>query len=127
MNVEYSYIDVLEKRILCRKFSDNASLKDVISSFEEIMENQMLSENTIGIISDLRGVKFDINPSVFKRVSAFLKSNPELYTYKLAAITDTPKQVVMVIIANNVSSKLNAKPFSTLEASLKWMTEDIGV
>ncbi|MGZ2369659.1 hypothetical protein ACXR6G_07715 [Ancylomarina sp. YFZ004] len=123
MNVEYSYIDVFEKRILCRKFSDNASLKDVISSFEEIMANQMLSENTIGIITDLRGVKFDINPSVFKRVSAFLKLNPELYSYKLAAITETPKQVVLVIIANNVSSKLNAKPFSTYEAALSWMTE----
>jgi len=123
MNVEYSYIDVLEKRILCRKFTENASLKDVISSFEEIMTNQMLSKNTIGIISDLRGVKFDINPSVFKRVSAFLKSHPELYSYKLAAITDTPKQVVMVIIANNVNSKLNAKPFSTSEAAMAWMME----
>lgn len=65
----------------------------------------MLSTNTIGIISDLRGVKFDISPSVFKQVSAFLKSHPQLYNYKLAAITDTPKQVVWVIIANNVSSK----------------------
>ena len=125
MNVEYSYIDVLEKRILCRKFTENAGIEDVVASFEEIMKNKMLSENTIGIISDLRGVKFDINFSVFKRVSAFLKLHPELFNYKLAAITTTPKQVVMVILANNVSSKLNAKPFSTFEASLEWMTENI--
>ncbi|MRT93609.1 hypothetical protein [Ancylomarina sp. 16SWW S1-10-2] len=125
MNVEYSYVDVLDKRILCRKFTENACLNDVVASFEEIMKNEMLSENTIGIISDLRGVTFDINLSVFKRVSSFLKLHPELYTYKLAAITDTPKQVVLVIIANNVSSKLNAKPFSTFDASLKWMTENI--
>lgn len=123
MNVEYSYIDVLEKRILCRKFSENASIKDVISSFEEIMNNQMLSDNTIGIITDLRGVKFDINPSVFKRVSKFLKLHPELYDYRLAAITETPKQVVMVILANNVSSKLNTKPFSTFDAALAWIVE----
>ena len=123
MNVEYSYIDVLEKRILCRKFSENASIKDVISSFEEIMNNQMLSNNTIGIITDLRGVKFDINPSVFKRVSKFLKLHPELYDYRLAAITETPKQVVMVILANNVSSKLNTKPFSTFDAALAWIVE----
>ncbi len=123
MNVEYSYIDVLEKRILCRKFSENASIKDVISSFEEIMNNQMLSDNTIGIITDLRGVRFDINPSVFKRVSKFLKLHPELYNYRLAAITETPKQVVMVILANNVSSKLKAKPFSTFDAALAWIVE----
>ncbi len=123
MNVEYSYIDVLEKRILCRKFTENASLKDVISSFEDIMTNQMLSENTVGIISDLRGVQFDVNPNVFKKVSTFLKSHPELYKYKLAAITDTPKQVVMVIIANKVNSKLNAKPFSTYEAAMAWLME----
>lgn len=123
MSVEYSYVNVFEKRILYRKFSENTSLKDVISSFEEIMANQMLSENTIGIITDLRGVKFDINPSVFKRVAAFLNLNPELYSYKLAAITETPKQVVLVIIANNVNSKLNAKPFSTYEAALSWMVE----
>lgn len=125
MNVEYSYIHVLERRILCRKFTENASLDDVVDSFEEIMVKKMLSENTIGIISDFRGVNFDINFSVFKRVSAFLDLYPELFSYKLAAITATPKQVVMVILANNVSSKLNAKPFSTFDASLKWMTENI--
>ena len=123
MNVKYSYLNVFDRRILCREFSEDASIRDVISSFEEIIDKNMLSDNTCGIITDLRGVKFEINPKIFKRVSGFLKNNPKLYDYKLAAITDSPKQVVMVIIANNVNSRLNAKPFSTFEAAVNWMSE----
>jgi len=123
VNVKYSYVNIFERRILCREFSEDASIRDVISSFEEIIDKNMLSDNTCGIITDLRGVKFEINPKIFKRVSGFLKNNPKLYDYKLAAITDSPKQVVMVILANNVSSRLNAKPFSTYEAAVNWMSE----
>jgi len=115
MSVKYSYIDFLDHKILYREFTEDVSVEDLLISFKEILDKDMLIGKTCGVLTDLRGVKFEINPSVFKQVSSFLKSYPELYSYKLAVITKTPKQVVMVILANNVSSKLNAKPFSTYE------------
>ncbi len=127
MNVKYSYIDCQNNRILLREFENEISIDDVVASLEEILEKDMLSGNTLGIITDLRGVKIEVNPSVFKKISGFLKANPEMYKFKLAAVTDSPKQVVLVTIASAVSSKLKIKPFSTFEASVKWMTEDIGV
>ncbi|MGZ2369660.1 hypothetical protein ACXR6G_07720 [Ancylomarina sp. YFZ004] len=125
MNVKYSYIDYQKSRILYREFIKEISIDDVIASFEEIIDKDMLADNTCGIITDLRGVKLDISPKVFKKMSAFMKRNPELYKYKLAAITDSPKQVVLATIVSKLSSKLKVKPFSTYEASVKWMIEDI--
>lgn len=127
MSVKYSYIDFKDSRILLREFKGEISIDDVIDSFEEILEKEMLSANTLGIITDLRKVKIDVSPKVFRKISGFLKSNPEIYKFKLAAVTDSPKQVVLATIANKVSSKLKIKPFSTLDASIKWMTEDFGV
>lgn len=127
MSVKYSYIDFKDSRILLREFKGEISIDDVIDSFEEILEKEMLSANTLGIITDLRKVKIDVNPKVFSKISGFLKSNPEIYKFKFAALTDSPKQVVLATIANKVSSKLKIKPFSTLDASIKWMTEDFGV
>lgn len=71
MSVKYSYIDYLDFRILIREFSEDVSVEDVIVSFEEILDKDMLAGKTCGIITDLRGVKFDINPSVFRRFSVF--------------------------------------------------------
>lgn len=127
MSVKYSYIDFKDSRVLLREFKGEISIDDVIDSFEEILEKEMLSANTLGIITDLRKVKIDVSPKVFGKISGFLKSNPEIYKFKLAAVTDSPKQVVLATIANKVSSKLKIKPFSTLDASIKWMTEDFGV
>ena len=127
MNVKYSYIDCQNNRILLREFENEISIDDVVASLEEILEKDMLSGNTLGIITDLRGVTIEVNIKVFKKISRFLKANPEMYKYKLAAVTDSPKQVVLVSIAGQVSSKLKIKAFSTFEASVKWMTEDIGV
>jgi hypothetical protein len=123
MSVKYSYIDYLDFRILRREFSEDASVEDVIASFEEILDKDMLAGKTFGIITDLRGVKFDVNPKVLKKVSDFFKRNPEYYKYKLAALTDSPKQVVLASIVGKLSSKLRVKPFSTYEASVKWMIE----
>jgi len=125
MNVKYSYIDCQNSRILLREFKGEISIDDVINSLKEILEKDMLSGDTIGVVTDLRSVKIDVNPRVFKKISGFLKANPEMYKYKLAAVTDSPKQVVLVTIASKVSSKLKIKPFSTLEASLKWMIKDV--
>ncbi|MFT5748863.1 MAG: hypothetical protein ACI93S_000110 [Ancylomarina sp.] len=127
MNVKYSYIDCQNSRILLREFKNQISIDDVVASLEEILEKDMLSGNTLGIITDLRGASIEVNLKVFRKISGFLKANPEMYKFKLAAVTDSPKQVVLVTIASAVSSKLRIKPFSTFEASLTWMTEDIGV
>ena len=123
MNVKYSYIDCNDSRILLREFKGEVSIDDVIVSFEEILEKEMLSGNTLGLITDLRGVKIEVNPKVFKKISGFLKANPDIYKYKLAVVTDSPKQVVLATIASKVNSRLKIKPFSTFEASVKWMTE----
>ncbi|MCZ4694695.1 hypothetical protein DWB61_06555 [Ancylomarina euxinus] len=122
-NVKYSFLDFFDQKILLREFSDDASIEDVIASFEEIMGMEMLANNVPGVITDLRNVKFEINTNVFKRVSSFLKNNPELYKYKFAAITISPLQVALVIIGNTVSTKLRTKPFSTLEAAVAWVCE----
>jgi len=127
MNVKYSYIDCQNSRILLREFKNEISIDDIISSFEEILEKGMLLGNTLGVITDLRGVKVEVNTKVFKKISGFLNSNSEMYKFKLAALTDSPKQVVLATIANKVSSKLTVKPFSTFEACVKWMAEDISI
>ncbi len=121
MNVKYSYIDCHNKRILLREFRRKISIDDVIASFEEIIDKKMLSDDTLGIITDLRGVKLEVNPKVFKKISGFFKTHPEIYQFKLAALTDSPTQVVLASIAGRLSSKLKIKPFSTFEASLEWM------
>ncbi len=124
MAVKYSYIDFFDHKILYREFTEDSCFDDILISFKEILENKMLTDKTVGIITDIRGVKCEINPFVFIKVTKFLKRNPELYDYKLAALTDSPKQVALATIASKVSSKIKVKPFSTYEASVKWMTED---
>ncbi|MRT93610.1 hypothetical protein [Ancylomarina sp. 16SWW S1-10-2] len=125
MSVKYSYIDCQGSRILLREFKGEVSIDEVIDSLKEIIEKEMLFGNTLGVLTDLRGVRIEINVKVFKKITGFLKENPVMYKYKFAAVTDSPKHVVLVTIAGKISSNLKIKPFSTFEASVKWMTEDI--
>jgi hypothetical protein len=127
MSVKYSYIDFFDHKILYREFTEDSSFDEILNSFKEILEKKMLVDKTIGIITDIRGVKFEVNPFVFIRVTKFLKRNPELHNYKLAALTDSPKQVVLATIASKVSSRIKVKPFSTYDGCIKWMTEDLVV
>jgi len=53
MSVKYSYIDYQECRILYREFFKEVSIDDVIASFEEILDKEMLAGKTCGIITDL--------------------------------------------------------------------------
>ena len=125
MAVKYSYIDFFDHRILYREFTEDLGVDDLLISFKEILDKDMLAGKTCGVITDLRGVRLDVNPKVFKKISSFFKENPEYYNYKLGAITDSPTQVVLATIVGNFSKKLKVKPFSTYQGCFKWMTQDI--
>lgn len=127
MPVKYTYIDYLDHKILLREFTKDSNFEEIFISFKEILDKNMLTNETLGLITDIRNVKFQINPPMFRRASKFIKDNPELYKFRYAALTNSPMQVVLIIAGSMSTPQMRVKPFSTYKGCVKWIAKDISV
>ena len=118
--VEYTYDNINGKEIITRKFYGKIKVNDIIGSFVYLIDNNLIKDNCIGIVSDFCNATVEMNIKDFKKVIDFIKQNKKASDLKLAAIVDTPGKSVFPFLAQDVL-KIQVSPFSTNEAAKKWI------
>jgi hypothetical protein len=118
---EYNSITVESGVVLIRKFHGRVSVTEIISSWEYLIKNKLLTENHIGVINNLIDCKLEMDKDCFRQLIEYLKKNPIFFKIKLAVICDTPEKIVFPKIGERTIKELQIKPFSTYEAAVNWV------
>ncbi len=120
-DVRYEIIETSSaSNVVIREFIGIVKADDVIESFKYIFEKYVDEEFT-AIITDFTHAKFAMSISDFQKVLKYIKKTPVIFDIQLAIIVDTPKKVIFPILAKTKLKKLNIKPFSTVDAAIKWL------
>jgi hypothetical protein len=118
--VEYTYENINGKEIITRKFHGKVDANYIISSFEYLIDNNLIKDNCIGIISDFCNSTIEMTMIRFRKVLVFIKKNKKVRDLKLAVIVDTPNKSVFPFLAQTVLN-IQVCPFNTNEAAKKWI------
>jgi len=118
--VTYDIISKNDLKVVIRKFSGIVDTRDVLNSFKYI-QNEMLEEKVIGIVTDFDESVMNINLSQLQEVIKYLKSTPEFHQVKLAVVVNTPGKIVIPMMAQAKTEETIIKPFSTVKAAINWI------
>ena len=120
MTIEYKkYINYSEE-ILVRKFEGKIHVEDIIGSWKYLIENNMITDNHKGVITDVCKCELDFKQESFRKLLEYIKKNPLLKELKHAVVCDSPNNIVFPYMAED-ERDLNVKPFSTFESATNWI------
>lgn len=116
----FTYKDV----IIIRDFKKGATVECILKTYEYIFDNNLLTPNIKGIISDYRNCDITFSLKDLEQLEGFHKNNPSiLMSVKLAYVIDTPDIVYGIIFS--MKQKYNtSKSFSTLDAAKHWILSE---
>jgi hypothetical protein len=121
MSILFKSHDHYPEAILVRTFYGQILPEEMISSWNELLDSNLITTNTLGIINDLSHCELKMDIDKFKEFTTFLKSKPQLEKLKLAVVTNSPKNIVFPILGESQESTLHIKPFSTFRAATHWI------
>lgn len=122
MNKNFKFEYDRETQILFKYYFGPITIKDIESSWLYAFENNLIPKEVRGFILDYRQGTFNLKPDEYLEISNFYKRHLEIFrNYKIAIITEKPKDVVIPILVEREDKGYSSKPFYSLEAAIKWI------
>lgn len=110
--------------ILHKKYHGSIQLDDIFNSWKDYMENRQGNEKINGFILDYRDANFQIEPIDATKISAFYRAHLDFFGgFKIAIITDSPKDIVIPTLVALENHGYESRPFATMEAAKMWVLE----
>ena len=117
-SVEYNTNDI---NILIRTFKGPGTMDDIISSWEYVINNGLITKNHKGVISDFRDTNTQIELADCEKLSNFFKENIDVFKdLKMAQIIDSPL-IAFPILFEKYYPDFKSRPFSTMKAATNWI------
>ncbi len=122
MSIKFRYEFDHSTGILYKYYYGPITIGDLTSSWEYAFENNLIPEEVKGFILDYRSANFKIDVEAHSEIADFYKKHLEVFgNFKIAIITEEPRDVVIPILVENKDEGYSSRPFSTLEAAIKWV------
>jgi hypothetical protein len=84
----------------------------LIGSWNYLIENNMITDNHNGVITDVCKCELDLKQESFRKILDYFRKNPLIKQLKHAVVCDSPNNIVFPYMAEN-EQDLNVKTFST--------------
>jgi hypothetical protein len=107
--------------ILIRDFVGKVDVKEIIASWEYLIENKLIKYSIKGVINNLTRCDLLIDMESFKTLIDFLKKQDYLKGIKLAVICTNPVAIVFPTLGEYREPGLKIKPFTTMDAAVSWV------
>ncbi len=108
--------------ILFKTYYGSISIEDIESSWEYAFKNDLIPKEKKGFILDYREASFNINPNQTTAIADFYKKHLDIFGgYRIAILTEKPKDIVIPILVEINDEGYSSKPFCTLQAAIKWV------
>ncbi|RZT97572.1 hypothetical protein EV201_2245 [Ancylomarina subtilis] len=122
MNDKFKFEFDSETSILYKNYYGLITVEDIISSWEQAINNKLIPNHVKGFILDFRKSTFDFEVSRYIEISNFYKKYLHVFGgSKIALITVDPKDLVIPVLFQAKEDGYKSKPFSTLEAARDWI------
>jgi len=108
--------------ILFKTYYGLITIEDIESSWEYAFENGLIPKEKKGFILDYRNSNFNIKINEHTLIANFYKKHINIFgNYKIAIITEEPRDIVIPMLVESQDEGYSSKPFSTLEAAIAWI------
>lgn len=122
MEKKFSYRFDEERGILFKTYYGAITIEDINTSWEFAFREGLIPKDKHGFVLDYRKAFFNIEPGRHVEIAAFYKRHPEYFGgYKIAIVTETPKDVVIPVLVEMHDEGYYSRPFSTMEAAVAWV------
>ncbi len=123
MAISYRNHNVYPKNIYIRDFEGKVDFREIIDSWEFLLNSNLINPDTKGIINNLINCELDMNMDSFKTLMIYLNQHQELKNIKLAVLSVDPKSIVFPTLGETTQRDLKIKPFTTETAAVSWIIE----
>ncbi len=108
--------------ILFKYYYGLITIEDIESSWEYAFKNDLIPKDKKGFILDYRNSNFNINIKEHIAIANFYKKHIDVFgNYKIAILTENPRDIVIPVLVKSQDDGYCSKPFSTLEAAIDWI------
>jgi len=122
MEEKFKYIFDETTGILYKYYYGPITLGDIYSSWDEAISKNLIPKETKGFILDYRKANFDIDVKDSPGIADYYKNHLDVFgNYKIAIITQSPKDVVIPMIVEEKDDGYSSQPFYTVKAAIKWI------
>lgn len=118
---EYSTLEFDKGLVLLRKFHGVVVVEDIITSWEYMFKNDMITDRHIGVVNDLVDATLEMKIGCFNKLLDYMKKNPVFFRLKLAVVCDTPDKIIFPVLGEFKVKELRIKPFTTYKAAISWI------
>lgn len=119
--IQYHYDS--DNKIFHKNYFGEISLDHVINSWESLIRDKTIPENTKRFIVNYKEAKILYQPKDAVFIANFYKKHDEIFAKsKVAAIMVTPDQTVFTHLLQLENVDFKIETFYTQEAAKKWMT-----
>ncbi|MFC2115022.1 hypothetical protein ACFLTU_01005 [Bacteroidota bacterium] len=120
MGHEIKYSD--DSKILVRNFQGQVSFEEVMESWTNIVDNEMLLPPVVGVLNDFTDAYLQMNQENLEQMMSYFKKHNKVFQrLRLAMVTVTPENIVIPILARNNFPQFMIQAFSTVEAAENWI------
>lgn len=117
---EYSFNKSLG--ILFKTYFGVITIEDIESSWEYAFENGLIPKDKKGFILDYRNSSFNIKLEEHVAIANFYRKHIDVFgNYKIAVVTEDPKDIVVPILVESKDDGYSSRPFTTLKAAIAWV------
>jgi hypothetical protein len=108
--------------ILFKTYYGLITIEDIETSWEYAFEHNLIPKENKGFILDYRNSHFDIAINDYTAIPQFYKKHLDVFgNFKIAIITQEPKDTVVPVLVAMEDDGYVSKPFSTMEAAIAWV------
>ncbi|MBU2493656.1 MAG: hypothetical protein KJ571_13600 [Bacteroidetes bacterium] len=122
MKEKYKYIYDERTGIFYKYYYGAITIKDIHTSWDEAIKNNLIPKNKKGFILDYTKATFDMKLSDHIKIADYYKDHLEIFgNHKIAILTQSAKDVAIPVLVESKDNGYYSHPFYTLEAAVRWV------
>lgn len=122
MEEKYKYVFDDSLGILFKYYYGTITIEDIYSSWDYAINRKLIPKETLGFILDYREATFDINIREYSKIADYYKEHIDVFrNFKIAIITQIPKDVVIPTLVELKDDGYSSKPFFSQEGAIDWI------
>ncbi|MDA3880619.1 MAG: hypothetical protein PF436_09545 [Prolixibacteraceae bacterium] len=124
MENTFKYFFNEKTKIFYKYYLGNISFDDIQNSWDNIISNNLIPDETVGFIIDYRDATLQMESAEHQKIVTYYQKNIEIFKdKKIAIITEDPKDIVIPTLVRLKDKGYSSKPFSTESAAINWIKQ----
>ena len=120
--INIGYHNVFRERVLLIKYSGKINFSDIVKTWENILQEQIVKPHTKGVINDYRKTDIVLSEDELDELIVYFTNNNTIFKgLRLALLLGKPEQFVYGYLAAYKRTDFYFFPFSTEPAAIDWV------